>query len=363
MKKNGNLFARGRYFDTETGKKRDVWRKVLDKKSDAKDAVITEIEKRINKELLPAEKTFADLAEYYEDKHAVPARFVNDVKVQGKKSYKSILADIKILKIFFAELPLKQITRDRIQDFKIKELDRPVKRRDRETQESYLAPRSIAAVNHQLRTLRAMLNVALSNDWIDRLPNFAGMIQSAAENKREIIPCDAEMEKILRATQKRSRLNHIKPIVIFLADTGARPIEMFNLLWNDVDFETGLVRLMSDKGKKRQYRFVPISERLLSELSELPRTNEYVFGGIKSIQSAWKSIQKEAGVYHITPYHLRRLFASRLNKMPISDITKMKLLGHTSLSMSERYTSLTPEIFEEVSKYLNSDVQNIEKLQ
>lgn len=352
ISKGDSLFARAVY--RKDGKKKQMWRKVTGTKKDARDSVIEAIEKALEEKEEKKEMSFSDLAKYYNEKHAIPARFVNDVKVEGKKSWKFIRFDVGQLKDFYGDLPIKELTRDRIQEFRIYKLDQPVRKIDKETGLAYNAPRSLAAVNHQLRTLRAMLNVALSNDWIDKLPNFKGLISEASEERREVIPTQEEFDRILTATQLRPRLYHIKAFALLMADCGGRPIEQFNLRWGDLDLVADTVLFTSDKGKRRLKRVVGLTVRAKEALMELPKLNEFVFGGIKSIKTAWKSIQKEAKVDY-TPYHLRRLFASRLDELGLSEITKMLLMGHSSPKMTARYVTIMPETLKAVANLLDAN--------
>lgn len=348
VEKKHSTFARATYV--KDGKRKEVWRKVTGKRKDAQNAVIDEIERILAGVEDP--KTFHDLAQYYLKERAVPAEFRNDRKIVGMKTYKKRSSVIKQLDTYFGTIPLNRITRDAVMRYRAHIAKKEV--RKKEGEHFVWVERSLASVNEHLRTLRAMLNTAEQERWIDRKPSFKGLISLAAESRREVIPTKEEFGKILQACNKRQRLNHIKPIVLMIADTGARPVELWQLKWTDVDLEKGFVRLMSDKGVKRTYRTNPLTPRVISELASLARFNEYVFGGIQGIKRGWKSIRELSGC-EVDLYSLRHVFATRLDMMPISQTQRQLLMGHAPKDTFARYAKLTYETIEMVRNLLTED--------
>jgi integrase len=351
VEKNGKQYARASY--AKDGKRHQVWRVVEQRKSDAKDAVVAEIERILNDTGETADKTFHDLAVYYEKTKAQPARFEHDQKVSGCQdlsptaTYHSTTRCALRGHASYARLVVTTPKRT-----KSVLLDRPV--RHIEGGSVRLQRVRLLLLISTLRVLRAMLNKAEQNGWITRKVNFSGLIAHAAEAKRETYPSQAEFERILQACEKRQRLNHVRPIVLLIADTGARPVELWQLRWSDVDLPNANITYTSDKGVRRTRRTIPLTDRCVSELRLLPRMNDYVMGGIKSIKRAWKSIQKEAAT-DVDLYSLRHLFATRIDLMPISQNQKQKLMGHTSAAMFGRYAKLTDETVEDVRGWLNAN--------
>jgi integrase len=341
VERKGSTFARATYL--QNGKRREVWRKVEGKRRDAQNAVINEIESILsNTDSTP--RTFHELAEYVIKTKAIPANFVNDEKVKGIKTYKQMRSVIGDLDTFYDDTPLTKMTRDAVQRYRVHIIEKPARGKQR----------SNASVFQHLRILRSVLNVAEQERWMDRAPSFKGLISSAAEARREDIPSRETFDRILDATQERQRLNHIKPVVLMIADCGARPVELWYLKWSKVDFETMEVTLMSDKGVRRHYRTVPITTRVAEALQKLPRLNEYVFGGIKSVKRGWNSIRLLAKT-EVDLYSLRHVFATRLDMMPISQNQRQKLMGHSSKEMFGRYAKLTQETSDAVRQYLEDD--------
>jgi integrase len=347
VEQNGSVHARGVY--KKNGQRKEKWCKVTTTKKAAKETVIEKIERDLSGEQV---KTFRQLAEYYKAHHAVEAEYVGDEKVRGIKTWKQARSVVGDLTRFYKDAELNSITRDRLSAYRVQLAKKPVKHiRDKK---EVWEQRSLASVNQHMRILRTVLGIAEQEGWISKVPKFKGLISSASEAKREDMPTTVELTRILQACGTRQRLNHVRPIVIMLADTGARPVELWNLKWKDVDLDKRLVTLTNDKGKRRNRREVPISARLYDELMELPRTNHLVFGGLKSVKRAWQSIKKLAKV-DVDLYSLRHFFATRIDMMPMSQNQREKLLGHTSGAMFGRYAKLTDETIVSVREMLDAE--------
>jgi integrase len=345
LKKNGALYARAVYRDPDP---KQVWRKVKTTKAEAKAEVIQEIEGRL-KPKPKHEHTFKDLCSYYKEHHCIEAVFDGDVKIAGKKSYKVMLFDVAELEAFFGDKKLREMTRDDIQRYRIKALSKTVRRLDDDGEE-YLKKRSLSTVNHHLRTLRSMLGVAYEQLWIDRIPPFSNLISPASEGRREVIPTDDEFKRILNACDG-PKAYYMKAVVLMIADTGARPIEMWHLKWSDI--QDAFVTLTSDKGKKRTRRTRGMTTRLRTELDKLPKYNEMVFGGIKSVKNAWKRVQKKAGV-KTQLYDLRHYHASKLKELGYDSMDIMKAMGHTRLATTDRYVKVSMEREREMAERIQT---------
>jgi integrase len=350
----GKLTARAEFYDEKQERRRQVWRTVTTTKKDAKEKVVTAVEKILNGEVKnPKEQTFAEYAEYYKETHAVPAKFVEGIKTEGKKSYKIIRFDIDVLITYFGKMKLKDIKRDHVLKYRQKRLETPVKKRDKDGNE-YFTARAVASVNHELRTFSAMMNVAYANDLIDKPINMKGVILSSIENKLERIPTKAEFGKILDEIKKEQKRWHMTALVLLIADCGGRPIECFNLNWSDVDLINKTVIFTSDKGRKRTRRLIYMTDRLYNELLNLPRLNEYVLGGIKDVKRAWNNIKSKTGV-DVDLYSLRHLYISRLDEFNLSPFLKMQLSGHSTVDMSAHYTHFSDDILKDVAEKLNEN--------
>jgi len=76
----------------------------------------------------------------------------------------------------------------------------------------------------------------------------------------------------------------------------------------------------------------------------------------QSYYSTFKIVCKKAGLDDLHPHDLRHTFATRLIKNGVSIYNVSKLLGHASVTTSERYAHLeTGDLKEDVKKIGTSD--------
>jgi integrase/recombinase XerC len=138
--------------------------------------------------------------------------------------------------------------------------------------------------------------------------------------------------------------------------TGIRVAELVSLNWNDVDFHLGIVRVV---GKGSKERIVPIGEVALTRLAEyaeeirkrcrLPcKGASPVFlnnrGGRITTRSVARIVEKHlrhAGIgVKMGPHGLRHTFATHLLNSGADLRVIQEMLGHASLSTTQRYTHL-----------------------
>jgi integrase/recombinase XerC len=138
--------------------------------------------------------------------------------------------------------------------------------------------------------------------------------------------------------------------------TGIRVSELVGLNWSDVDFQLGIIRVF---GKGSKERIVPIGEvalRSLRNYSEEVRKrwklsckgDTAVFlnnrGGRITTRSVARLVEKHlraAGIpVKMGPHGLRHTFATHLLNSGADLRVIQELLGHASLSTTQRYTHL-----------------------
>lgn len=167
-------------------------------------------------------------------------------------------------------------------------------------------------------------------------------------NARERYLSAAETQRLHEALS-RCGSAQFKSIVALLLLLGCRKRELLDARWEDVDLERRNWRIpMSKSGKARN---IPISDRALEVLRGLPRWNgcSYVvpnpdtkrpFGNMFYL---WDKVRKEAGIADLRMHDLRHTFASNLVNSGQSIYVVSKLLGHTQIKTTARYSHLADE--------------------
>ena len=141
----------------------------------------------------------------------------------------------------------------------------------------------------------------------------------------------------------------LKPLLVLLRETGARPSELARLNAKDVDFANGIARLHDHKtqGKTHKPRLIvlsPLALQTLRALAEqrpagiLLRNRPGLAWGKDCICRAFRRLAKRAGV-KATAYGYRHTFATDALANGVPDAQVAALLGHSSTAMLYRHYS------------------------
>lgn len=186
----------------------------------------------------------------------------------------------------------------------------------------------------------------LELDW----PKRADPIPRAL-TARELRLLDALLDRPLPFldTKSRRRIARDKRIVLLMLYAGLRLEEVADLDWKEVDLDTGVLTVRDGKGGRD--RQIPIAARLSQDLQTTPETHQRgaVCGHTNGKPLSYKSIPhtfnrwlSDEG-FDISAHQLRHTFAVTLLRNGADIRTIQTLLGHRSLSTTERYLALDLE--------------------
>jgi integrase/recombinase XerC len=157
-----------------------------------------------------------------------------------------------------------------------------------------------------------------------------------------------------------------RAILETLYSCGIRVSELVGLTDGDIDFTLGILKVF---GKGRKERIVPIGEKALAALREyLPQRDRIIAGSTSSGSKApifinhrggrltsrsvarilQKHILKCGLVRKVSPHALRHSFATHLLDAGADLRAIQELLGHVSLSTTQRYTHVSMDKLMEV---------------
>ncbi len=160
----------------------------------------------------------------------------------------------------------------------------------------------------------------------------------------------------------------IRTMILTGLRAGLRFCELAALRWVDVDLPRGYITVCRSavsghvaQPKSNRIRHVPLTRELMEALSDLPRQGELVFhrdGRMMSYDFAWKlitSLSRSAGIEHTTWHDLRHTFASRLVERGASLLSVQKLLGHSDIQVTMRYSHLGKDALRDAVALLERD--------
>ncbi len=202
--------------------------------------------------------------------------------------------------------------------------------------------RKDTTIHDNARAIRTLLRFWADEGYCDpvrfEMPRLAKKrlpVLTAEELKRAIDACESKRDKAL---------------LLFLADSGLRRSEVCRLNWEDVDMQTGLVKVRQGKGKKDRSAVIsPTTRRALLQYRRtitvkdalfLSRTGERLTGS--GILLIFRRLSKRTGLT-ITPHALRRTFAILSLRAGMDALHLQNLGGWSSLDMVQHYAQMVDE--------------------
>ena len=218
-------------------------------------------------------------------------------------------------------------------------------------------------VNIDLRTLQTCFNTALRWELIPKNP-FAGLRQAIVTQQSPTFCTKEEVERLISTVSEE----WLKDIIAFAVLTGLRRGEIVNLRWKDVDIGKRTLKIESNASfvsKQGKKRVIPLSDTALLLLQKrLSTSTEYVFtlNGRKIfdewITHAFKKAVRAARLEddRIHFHSLRHTFASLLVQDGVSLYEVQRLLGHSSIRVTEVYSHLQPEMMHDTVNRIKIDL-------
>jgi len=207
-------------------------------------------------------------------------------------------------------------------------------------------------VNIELRALKAILNLAVKWEYLDKSPAKEISQLKVPEKERQYIS-ESDFFKLINEIKNLK----FKVLVNTAYYTGLRLNELVNLQWKDIDFLDKIIHIrnkddfMTKTGKNRD---IPVSNKLLTILSDYNKIefsdkkynlNYYVFSnknGSKHNKGYFsrkvKMYMRKAGLNEIYHFHsLRHTCLSQLAKKGTGIYDLKELAGHSNIKTTELY--------------------------
>ena len=168
-------------------------------------------------------------------------------------------------------------------------------------------------------------------------------------------------EALRAAPAERLASVHAAAALRLLVLTGCRRNEILGLRWDDLNFDTGEMRL---RDSKTGARMVPLTAAAADVLKGLDRTpdNPWVFPGKKkgtrliNINDSWDRVPRRAGLYGVRLHDLRHTYASRALALGEGLPMIGDLLGHRMVSTTARYAHLARDSVRDSSAKIAADI-------
>jgi integrase len=231
--------------------------------------------------------------------------------------------------------------------------------------EALASGRKPATAKYMKAFVRQLFNFA-KDRGLYKIDNITCKVTTPSfDNKRKRFYTIEEIKKILSALKLRSVQLH--NIAVFAMYTGCRPIEIFSLCWENIDFANKIITVFDTKNNNKT-KHVPMTDEVNKMLENLKQKDSsgLVFKSRKGTQIAGVSKifrdtlekvgindgvtdDRQKGVF----YTLRHSYASWL-MMEGADLYDVKeLMGHSTTAMTERYSHLSTDHLKKTAKLLD----------
>jgi integrase len=207
-----------------------------------------------------------------------------------------------------------------------------------------------ATVNHCLATLRKALRMAAKWRIIGSAPQIEML--TGANQSTYVLP-KTDQERYLAEAPE-----HLANYAALALETGCRESELIQLLWEDIKWEPvgkatlGLVHVRGTKSKNSN-RYLSLTRRARAVLKKQKDVSKCgsVFVRVQddtaqasydSLNSAHSDTRAALNLPKEFKLHsLRHTFATRLGQAGADAFTIMKVMGHSSITISQRYVHPT----------------------
>ncbi len=173
---------------------------------------------------------------------------------------------------------------------------------------------------------------------------------------------------------KNALPEYLRSFCTFAYKTGWRKEEISSLTWNQVDLRQGIVRLEPGTTKNGRGRTVYLDKELIRAFEGLQERRKhagkvipYVFLNrkgnerIRDFRKTWLKACKEAGIGNKIFHDFRRTAVRNMVRSGISEHTAMKISGHRSRSVFDRYDIISDNDLKEAAERQEKYIEN-EKL-
>jgi integrase len=252
--------------------------------------------------------------------------------LQAKARKRTIEQDRRHLTAFVAAFgaatPLAEITAARLSAWRDEKLAATCARTG--------AVYSPAAINRPLGTLRHLLTLA-TTEW--EMLASAPRIKPVKERQgrvRWLTP--NEEARLIQACREKRTLFPLVDIVVVALETGMRKGELLGLTWDRVDLSRGVIQLEITKTDRR--REIPMRAAVYEILAAMPEPRRGRVWARQYMDRVFQEAVAAAGIRAFRFHDCRHHFASWFMMRGGDLFSLSKILGHSKVSMTERYAHL-----------------------
>lgn len=227
-----------------------------------------------------------------------------------------------------------------------------------------LSPRS---VHYALSVVRQVFNYAAKVGFYTGANPVKSVSKPKYDNRRQRFLSQDEAGRLLVQLKATNRDTYRMALISL--HCGLRAGEIFSLSWGDVDLQHGLINLRDTKSGRNHTVHMTGAVRSLFAGMEHGKNNDFLFTGQKGrklleIPSVFKTAVKACGLNNgvtdrrqrATFHTIRHTFASWSVMAGVDLYVLQKILGHSTIGMTERYAHLAPDKFKAAAQVFEQSI-------
>lgn len=225
---------------------------------------------------------------------------------------------------------------------------------------------SPGSANNALGFLSTIFNSAKRAGVINTNP--ARRIKKNPKCKKTRFLSDDERHRLLDAIDALPAMHKTKGMAIrMLMFTGCRLNEVLSLKWEEVG--AGILNLADSKTGARRVWLGPQALAILHEaraMQDARKQSEYVFPTYRfhrkcfaNLDNFWIALRSEVGILDVRLHDLRHSFATEAVRQGVTLPVVSKLLGHSSMKMTMRYTHASNSEVEAAAERIGTKISTL----
>lgn len=228
-------------------------------------------------------------------------------------------------------------------------------------------------IKNVLELLRRIISFGTKKGIIEPISTTRLRFELPKLNNQKTEDLSYEQLESLLKTIAKNRHRPVAQMMELALYSGMRRSEIFNLKWNDINFERGYIYIRGDSdtqsGAKSGFdEKIPLNENIREILDRIPQSaSPFVFTSrlgkpYVDVRKQANSIKREAGLpADFRAFHgLRHTFASLLaSSGQVSMYELQKLLTHKSQAMTQRYAHLHDNALQHASSVIGHELKKL----
>ena len=212
-----------------------------------------------------------------------------------------------------------------------------------------------STIHRKLNMLSAVYRDAMRRDGCAHRP-FLPTLRIAAGRTRYLT---ADEEQAVTDELLSMGKAGATEVIHTLLDTGMRFGEVMALRPCDCNLDTNMLEVWENKGDLP--RSVPMTDRVRTIIERRCQSNRStIFCDVArwQVEEAWRAMRRAIGLGddpQFVPHALRHTCASRLVQRGASLYAVQKVLGHSTIKVTEKYAHLNPQALHDTIALLNND--------